>query len=59
MYLRKTERHKHNGKSARTPTQPKLFGDNKSSPLLPRVQVNNQLTPDKSTTTLVNKYLQH
>jgi hypothetical protein len=44
-------------------TPPELFGDNKSSPLLPQAQFNNQfnnrLTPDKSTTTPVNKYLRH
>jgi hypothetical protein len=31
-----------NAKSVRTPTPPELFGDNKSSLLLPQVQVNNQ-----------------
>jgi hypothetical protein len=52
-----------NAKSVRTPTLPELFGDNKSLMLLPQVEVNNQfhnrLTPDKSMTTLVNKYLRH
>jgi hypothetical protein len=56
MYRRKTARQKNNDKSARTPTQPELFGDNKSSPLLPQVQVNNRLTLGKSTATSVNGY---
>jgi hypothetical protein len=59
MYCRKMERQKNNGKSVRTPTQPELFDHNKSSQLLPQVQVNNRSTPDKSTTMPVNKYLQH
>jgi hypothetical protein len=52
-----------NAKSARTPTMPKLFDDNKSLPLLSQVQVNNQVnnrsTSDRSMTTPGNKYLQH
>jgi hypothetical protein len=59
MYRRKTKRQKNDSKSTRMPMQPELFGVNKSSPLLPRVQVNNRLTPDKSTTTPVNKYQRH
>jgi hypothetical protein len=59
MYRRKTARQKNNGKSARTPMQLELFDDNKSSKLLPQVQVNNRLTPGKSTTMSVNKYPQH
>jgi hypothetical protein len=42
---------------------PERLGDNKNSLLLPQVQVNNQfsnrLTPDKPTTTPVNKHLRH
>jgi hypothetical protein len=45
------------------PTPPELFGDNKSSPLPPQVQVNNQSsnrsTPGKPTTTPINKCLRH
>jgi hypothetical protein len=52
-----------NAKSARTPKLPELFGDNKSSLLLPQVQVsnqfNNRLMPDKPMTTPVKKYLRH
>jgi hypothetical protein len=48
-----------NAKSARMPTPPEQFSDKKSSPLPPQVQVNNRLTPDKSTTTPINKYLRH
>jgi hypothetical protein len=57
------ERQMNNAKSARTPTQLELFGDNKSSLLLPQVpvsnQFNNRLMRDKPKTTLVNKYLRH
>jgi hypothetical protein len=63
MYHRKRERQMNNAKSARTPMLPELIGDNKSSLLLPQVQVNNQfnnrLTPDKPMTKPVNKHLQH
>jgi hypothetical protein len=59
MYHLKMEKPMSNAKSARTPTLPELFDDNKSLLLLPYVQVNNQLMPDKSTTMPVNKYLQN
>jgi hypothetical protein len=56
------ERHMNNAKSAKTPTLPEIFGDNKSLRLPPRVQVNNQVnnrsTPNKSMTTPGNKHLQ-
>jgi hypothetical protein len=55
----KMEKPMSNAKSARTPMLPELFDDNKSLLLLLQVQVNNQLMPDKSMTTLVNKYLQY
>jgi hypothetical protein len=52
-----------NAKSARTPTLPEPYDDNKNSLLLPQVQVNNQfnnrLTPDKPMTTPFNKHLRH
>jgi hypothetical protein len=48
-----------NAKSARTPTQPKLFVGNKSSLLLSLLQVNNQSTSGKSTTTSGNKHPRH
>jgi hypothetical protein len=35
------ERQMNNAKSTRTPTLPELFGDNRSSLLLPQVQVSN------------------
>jgi hypothetical protein len=45
------------------PTLLELFGENKSSLLLPQGQVsnqfNNRLTPDKPMTTLANKHLRH
>jgi hypothetical protein len=41
MYHLKLERQMNNARSARTPTQPELFDDNKSLPLLFQVQVNN------------------
>jgi hypothetical protein len=57
------ERPMNNTKSTRTPTLPEQFGDNKSSLLLPQVQVNNQfnnrLTLYKPITTPANKYLHH
>jgi hypothetical protein len=57
------ERQMNNAKSARMPTLPELFGDNKNSLLLPQGQVSNQfnnwLTLDKPMTTPVNKYLWH
>jgi hypothetical protein len=37
MYHHKMERQMKNAKSARMPTLPELFGDNKSSLLLPQV----------------------
>jgi hypothetical protein len=40
-YHHKMEKPMNNAKSARTPTLPELFGDNKNSLLLPQVQVNN------------------
>jgi hypothetical protein len=63
MYHLKMGKPMSNAKSIRTPTLPELFGGNKSLMLLPQVEVNNQFnnrrTPDKSMTTLVNKYLRH
>jgi hypothetical protein len=59
MYHLKMEKPMSNAKSARTPTLPEPFDDNKSLLLLLQVQVNNQLMPDRSTTTLGNKHLQH
>jgi hypothetical protein len=59
MYHLKMEKLMSNAKSARTPTLPELFDDNKSLLLLPQVQVNNWLMTDKSMTTPVNKYMQH
>jgi hypothetical protein len=63
MYHLKMEKQMSNAKSVRMPTLPELSDDNKRSPLLPQVQANNQVnnhsTPDRSTTTLGNKHLQH
>jgi hypothetical protein len=59
MYHLKMEKPMSNAKSARTPTLPKLFDDNKSLLLLLQVPVNNRLMPDRSTTTPGNKHLQH
>jgi hypothetical protein len=59
MYHRKMEKQMNNVKSVRTPLQPELFDDNKSSLLLPQVQDNNRLTPVKSTPTSGNKHLRH
>jgi hypothetical protein len=53
------EKQMNNVKSVRTPMLPELFDDNKSSLLLPRVQANNRLTPDRSTPTSSNKHLRH
>jgi hypothetical protein len=57
------EREMNNVKNVRTPTLPELFSDNKSSLLLPQVQVNNQfnnhLTQDKPMTTPLSKHLRH
>jgi hypothetical protein len=50
MYHHKMERPMNNAKSVRTPTPLELFGDNKSSLLLPQVQVNNQFN-NRSTST--------
>jgi hypothetical protein len=51
MYHLKMEKPMSNANSARTPTLPELFDDNKSLLLLLQVQVKNRLTPDRSTTT--------
>jgi hypothetical protein len=59
MYHLKMEKQTSNTKSARTPMLPERFDDNKSLLLLLQVQVNNQLMPDRSTTTPGNKHLQH
>jgi hypothetical protein len=59
MYHLKMEKPMSNTKSARMPTLPELFNDNKSLPLLLQVQVNNRLTSNKLTTTSGNKHLQH
>jgi hypothetical protein len=52
-----------NARSARTPTLPELFDDNKSLLLLSQVHVNNQVNnrsmPDRSITTPGNKHLRH
>jgi hypothetical protein len=48
-----------NAKSVRTPMLPELSDDNKRSLLLPQLQANNRLTPDKSMTTPGNKHLWH
>jgi hypothetical protein len=52
-----------NARSAKMPTPLELSVDNKSSLLLSQQQVsnqvNNQLTPSKSTTTLGSKYPRH
>jgi hypothetical protein len=52
-----------NARSARTPTLPELFDDNKSLLLLSQVHVNNQVNnrsmPDRSMTTPGNKQLRH
>jgi hypothetical protein len=59
MYHLKMEKSMSNAKSARTATLPEQFDDNKSLSLLLQVQVNNRLTPGKSTTKPGNKHLQH
>jgi hypothetical protein len=59
MYHLKMEKPMSNAKSARTPTLPELFDDNKSLLPLLQVQANNRLTPDKLTTMSGNKHLQH
>jgi hypothetical protein len=63
MYHLKMGRQMNNARSARTPTLPELFDDNKSLSLLFEVQVNNQVnsrsTPDKSMTMPVNKHQRH
>jgi hypothetical protein len=48
-----------NAKGVRMPMLPELSGDNKKSLLLPQVQANNRLTPDKSMTMPGNKHLRH
>jgi hypothetical protein len=57
MYRRKTEKQLSNIKSVRTLMLPEPSDDNKSSLLLPQVQANNWLTPDKSMPTPGNKHL--
>jgi hypothetical protein len=59
MYRRKMEKQMSNIKSVRTLMLPKPSDDHKSSLLLPKVQANNRLTPDKSTPTPGNKHLRH
>jgi hypothetical protein len=59
MRSRKMEKHTNNDKSVKTPMLPEPSGDNKSSLLLPQVQANHRLTPDKSTPTSGNKHLRH
>jgi hypothetical protein len=52
MYHLKTEKRMNNARSARTPTPLELLVGNKNSLQLSQLQVNNQATPGKSTTTL-------
>jgi hypothetical protein len=59
MYHLKMEKTMNNAKSVRTLMRPELFDDNKSLSLLLQVQVNNRLTPNRSTTMSSNKHLQH
>jgi hypothetical protein len=59
MYHLKTEKQMNKARRARTPTPLVLFIGNKNSLLLSELQVNNQSTQGKSTTTLGNKYPRH
>jgi hypothetical protein len=59
MRSRKMEKQTNNDNSVKTPMLPEPSGDNKSSLLLPQVQANHRLTPDKSTPTSGNKHLWH
>jgi hypothetical protein len=59
MYHRKMEKQMNNVKSVRKPMLPEPSDDNKSSLLLPQVQANSWLTPDKSMPTRGNKHLRH
>jgi hypothetical protein len=60
MYRRKMEKQMSNVKSVRTLMLPEPSDDSKGSLLLlPQVQANNRLTPDKSTPTSGNKNLRH
>jgi hypothetical protein len=58
MYHLKMGKPMSNAKSVRTPL-PGLSSDNKRSLLLPQVQANNRLTPDKLMTMPGNKHLRH
>jgi hypothetical protein len=57
MYRRMMEKQMSNIKNVGTLMPPEPSDDNKRSLLLPQVQVNNWLTPDKSMPTLGNKHL--
>jgi carbohydrate-binding DOMON domain-containing protein len=59
MYHRKMEKQTHSVKSAKMPTLPELFDDNKRSQLLPQVQAFNRLMPNRSMPTQRNKHLWH
>jgi hypothetical protein len=56
MYHLKMEKQMNNTRSARTPTLPELFVGNRSMLLLSQLQVNNQSTQGKSTTTPGKKH---
>jgi hypothetical protein len=59
MYHRKMEKQMCSVRSAKTPTLPVLFDDNKRSQSLPQVQAFNRLTLDRSMPTPRNKHLWH
>jgi hypothetical protein len=59
MYPRKMVKQTSSIKNVRTLMPPELSDDNKRSLLLPQVQANNWLTPDKSMLTPGNKHRRH
>jgi hypothetical protein len=59
MYPHKMVKQTSSIKNVRTLMPPELSDDNKRSLLLPQVQANNWLTPDKSMLTPGNKHRRH